>query len=76
MKIIRFKPKTEFLMEFLKRIEKQIEENGIDNLMICCKDKRNREMYTAYFNLDQRSKNGMRRAYTSRHNGPNGSRKH
>lgn len=41
--------------------------------MLCYKDKKNRQMYTGYFNLDQRSKNGMRRAYTSRHNGPNGS---
>ena len=65
MKIIRFKPRTEFLLDFLKKVEKEIEENEIDNLMICFKDKKNREMYTGYFNLDQRSKNGMCWTYTS-----------
>lgn len=53
MKIIRFKPKSEILLDYLKKIIKEIEENEIDNLMICYKDKKNRQMCTGYFNLDQ-----------------------
>ena len=52
MKIIRFKPKTEFLLEFLENMKKEIVELEIDNIMICFKDKKNKQECTGYFNLD------------------------
>ena len=52
MKIIRFKSKNERLIDFLQKVIDLAEKEDIDNIMLCYKDKKQREMYTGYFNMD------------------------
>ena len=51
-KIIKFKSRKELLIDYLEEFKEFIKNNKIDNLMIVCKDKTNKEMCTGYFNLD------------------------
>lgn len=56
MKIIRYKPKNQYLLEYLENLIEIIKRDEIDNFMICYKDKKSREMCTGYFNLDMGQK--------------------
>ena len=59
MNIIRIKSDKEKTLDYITEFRKYVKKNKIDNLMIVCKDKYNKEMATGYCNLDMGQKMEM-----------------
>lgn len=51
-KIIKFKNKSDDLIEFIENNIKVLKERKIDNIIMTCKDKNTGEILTGNFNLD------------------------
>ena len=51
-KIYRLKTRNDNVLEFVKDLENKVREDGIENLMVACKGKKNDEyVITGYCNL-------------------------
>lgn len=52
MNIIKFKSNSDNLVDFIDSAKNKAKEDKIDNIIICWKDKKNKEICTGYYNLE------------------------
>lgn len=57
--IIKFKSKSDIAVEFLEMVIEEIKEGKLDNVLIACKDKANKNVLTGYCNLDEGEKHEL-----------------
>ena len=57
--IIKFKSKSDIAIEFLEMVIEEMKEGKLDNILIACKDKINKNVLTGYCNLDEGEKHEL-----------------